>query len=253
MPQTKHPVFTYESSWIPDYRSRFQKIGVPEGAQRPLRLKPHVYREVSVEEGWVEAPLDNAWMAAYRIAVQQGQPVVAELRIFPLAGPRPGPGRWRGERFGPGAKVPYGGLTSRLVRRVRVAEHLRVGVTILAKMKREEDLESVVARFMPATDAGSSKRRAGARPDVVLADFARQYVNACLSGSRRPIAEVADANGTSVATMRNAIERARERGLLTKPMVPAGEPTQGRKGGALTPRAKRLLNQNARPKKGGRR
>ena len=61
---------------------------------------------------WLEVPLDETWMTAYRIAMQNGSPVVAEVRIFPSEpGKRRAPGEWRGSWKGMNADVTGRGVT----------------------------------------------------------------------------------------------------------------------------------------------
>jgi len=38
--------------------------------------------EITVSEPWIEVDLGDDWTAAYRIVIQDGAPVVAELRVF---------------------------------------------------------------------------------------------------------------------------------------------------------------------------
>jgi hypothetical protein len=75
-------------------------------------------------ECWIERPLSNDWMQAVRLAVQDGRPVIAELRIFPAPKwneqsasdkvlPAEEPGCWAVEWLGDRAKIPPGGLPAR--------------------------------------------------------------------------------------------------------------------------------------------
>jgi hypothetical protein len=37
-----------------------------------------------VKECWIEATVDDRWMVAYRLTPQNGVPIVAEVRLFPI-------------------------------------------------------------------------------------------------------------------------------------------------------------------------
>ena len=63
-----------------------------------------------VDEAWVEVPLGDEWVAAYALVLQQGYPVIAEVRIFPAEPKRPGAGQWSGHFLGVNAAVPSGGV-----------------------------------------------------------------------------------------------------------------------------------------------
>ena len=81
-----------------------------------------------VTSQWLEAPLDDGWLLALRVGVQEGWPVVAELRVFPDEGDDRDsrwPGCWSAERLGYLAPVPPGGLTARKLREVRLDTLLR--------------------------------------------------------------------------------------------------------------------------------
>src|SRR3954454_17338404 len=61
---------------------------------------------VVVDNVWLEAPLGDGWVVAYRVgAGPDGAPVVGEVRVFPdEAGHRPG--QWSAELLGVRAAVP---------------------------------------------------------------------------------------------------------------------------------------------------
>jgi hypothetical protein len=54
----------------------------------------------------------DVWVAAYRLLVEEGRLIVAELRVFPAEQDRDA-GSWSGELLGDNAKAPRGGLTAR--------------------------------------------------------------------------------------------------------------------------------------------
>jgi hypothetical protein len=76
-------------------------------------------------------------------------------------------------------------------------------------------------------------------PEVDYARLAADYVTACESGSRSPVADVAKVSGMTVSALRAALRRAQARGLLMRQ-------TGGRAGGQLTPRAEALLRQRTK-------
>ena len=61
--------------------------------------------EVPVLEAWVTKPLGDDWTVAYRIANQQGTPIVSEVRIYPRE-PLAKAGRWSGVFTGLEATAP---------------------------------------------------------------------------------------------------------------------------------------------------
>jgi hypothetical protein len=88
-------------------------------------------------------------------------------------------------------------------------------------------------------------RRVGrrGRPDLYYARLAAAYVSAVESGNPRPVAAVAEqlGDGYSSAYVRDALHRARERGLLIRP-------PRGRAGGRLTNKALAMLDENKEKK-----
>src|SRR5437870_4382974 len=77
-----------------------------------------------VTEQWFTVPVDTEWIAAFRLILQiEGNdyvPTLGELRIFPSeAFPSPGPGLWSAEALGLFARVPPGGITARLLRKIK--------------------------------------------------------------------------------------------------------------------------------------
>src|SRR5437870_6095063 len=121
-------------------------IPVPAGAAGRWGVDPKAARPlgdglvaVAVPQIWVEVPFE-AWTAAYRLAVQGGALVIAELRLFPGGAARAADepiGLWAGEALGAGATVPAGGLTSRLIKRLRLGEHHRHHARVLQRLAAE--------------------------------------------------------------------------------------------------------------------
>lgn len=196
-----------------------------------------------VVEAWIEIPVGD-WIVAYRLVNDRGTPVVGELRLFPAEGARPGPGQWSGELLGPEARVPRGGITARVLRRIRVRAYLRVMTEVVRRLRAAAPkLAQRLGWATPAEPAaearpGSRRGRKG-RPPEFYAAIARDYVAAVARGSWRPVVDVATRRRLRVTTVRDMIRRARSLGLLT-----LNGP--GLRGGALTPRADALLRRPRR-------
>src|SRR5262245_36402344 len=82
------------------------------------------YREhglVVIEERWIFTPMGIDWVAGFRLVSQDGRPTIGEFRLFPAEKQELTlePGQWSIEALGVHAKVPDGGITSRLLRRVK--------------------------------------------------------------------------------------------------------------------------------------
>jgi transposase-like protein len=188
---------------------------------------------------WIEMPLGAAWTVAYRLVPQQGQPVVAELRVFPTEPDRRAAGEWTGCYTGVRATVPAGGLTAPMLRRIRLHRNLVAGKHAIAWVARHTAVP-VLGRFGLAQPKVRGERRQPhrGRPGWSRAEYARiaaAYVSAIEHGSTRPVADVARRRRLEPSQARDAVRRARELGLLTPGVK------RGQVGGALTPAAIRLL------------
>src|SRR5207244_498787 len=83
---------------------------------------------VAVTEKWFATPIVDTpgasadWVAWFRVVNQDGQPVIAEVRLLPSSGEHDElePGQWSIEALGVSAPAPAGGITSRLLRHVRL-------------------------------------------------------------------------------------------------------------------------------------
>lgn len=196
----------------------------------PLTGPPEVWLEVTLGE-------DQEWVAAYRIVPDEDRrPAVAELRVFPNEPGRRNPGRWSAERLGDQAPVPGHGLTARLLRQVKVAEHVDGKMTEILEAQRGRLPAGRVAERLAEhglADAPPRFRGRG-REDTYLASLASQYVQLLDQGSRTPVQALASQLGQDPAEVRDLIHEARSRGLLTAA-------PKGRAGGQLTERALALL------------
>lgn len=207
----------------------------------------------TVREAWFEALVDDQWMAAYRLLPGvHREPVIAEIRIFPRERTkgRP-PGRWSAEVLGIDAKIPDGGISAEVVRRVRVGEHRDVGAAfwrwlqerLTAEPTSNESIKSALAGHTWRTftadmqePAATPKRgRPAIYSDEFYANLLKDYVQRVAQGSPRPTADVAKRRRLPAAKVRDLLHAARQRGLLSS----SG---QGRSGGQLTPKALAILN-----------
>lgn len=197
------------------------------------------------DELWLETAIDDEWVAAMRLGIDDGHPVVTELRIFPNEPGRREAGKWSVERLGPEAQVPRGGLTTRKARQVKISEPLRdVLPELMAQWSHllRAGLPKDFGGPAPMTPRGiegaarRGPRRARSISDRELAEVARDYVEAVNdpATARSPRVAVAKRRGTSPERIRDLIFAARERDLLTT----AG---WGKSGGALTQDAIELL------------
>ena len=177
---------------------------------------------VRLRDVWLEQPIDDRWMAAYRIVTSGGRPRLAELRIFPLEDWERRPrGEWSGVWKGVDAAAPRQSLTKAVLRRVR--PHLwttqtRAILTWIGQQPGGRQRLDVLARFglpVPAMAPQTSGSRRGRppRPDEFYARIAAEYV-AALRASRRPIKTIAEKRHEPEPRVRGWIHRARRRGLL---------------------------------------
>lgn len=148
------------------------------------------------------------------------------------------------------AGVPAGGVTSTVLRRLPLSRLAALARETAASHLADAELiqtsaqASIGSRFkvdplphVPAlkafVDAPARTGRAGT-DDSYYAVWAWRYANRVGSGSKRPLAELAEAHDIKREVLRDLIHQARSRELLTS----SG---RGRAGGALTTKAKELL------------
>ena len=225
------------------------------------RIKPAPagrYETVVVECPWIYEHLDDSWVVAYRIVAQGGEPVVGEVRIYPRETSKDapatsslGPGEWSAKLLGHLAAVPRGGLTARLLKRVRLGAQVTNVKQVfqwwesqaykdLAKRELDVDAVSPLAPGGFVQQMGFAPPRRRGRPPtppLFYARLASDYVKALRGGSRRPVADLAEKRKVKVSVVRDGIRRARTLGLLT------GGGTSGRVGGQLTPGARACLKE----------
>ena len=189
------------------------------------------------EKAWLVRELNGSWVVAMRLVKQRGRPAVADLRIYPKMGfKKSEPDVWQ-DRDAEIPRCPPGGITSRLLRQVRVGS---IGPVV------DKQLQDFAIFFGDAPDIGrtekaSSTKKAksprGRRPlhDAEVLPFAVEYDKAIRRGSRKPLVDVASTLDTTTSRARDRVHQARKQGLLT--------PTRdsGVTGGTLTEKARRLL------------
>ena len=185
----------------------------------------------------------GGWTAAYRLVSTNRRPVVVELRVFPT----------NGINIDIPLKVPPdpSGLTAALLKEeVVMGRHIYEMLPAWLRQVRNgvgsdpiKNTEGGVVTlydsllgcmFNPEVKPRHGRRGPKGWPDEEYARLASDYLTACKSGSRSPVADVAKARGTTVSALRATLNRARKRGLLTSQKG-------GRAGGQLTPQAKALL------------
>jgi hypothetical protein len=146
-------------------------------------------------------------------------------------------GEWGVQHFGPMAHVPRGGISSQLLRQVP-----------FAALDSLPDIVGWVASNRPSSmptlaEVGLEVGVRGKRPgpkgqtDTELALIAFRYWKLIVTGNTRPNKVLAAEEGVSSEAIRDRIQAARDRGLLTHPSK------SGKPGGHLTPRAGRLVRE----------
>lgn len=185
----------------------------------------HAVREL-LRDTWSLGHLESGWIYAMRLRIQDGRWVVVELRVFPdseLLNSK-GVKHWLA---GPDStqEIPLGGLTARHLRRIPFSKPIFDGVMKAARP---------IARHYRKGASGKTEKRT-----LKLLRIAETYVACLRRRSRRPTADCAQQVNLPVSQVRDAIHRARTRGLLT------GSRGQGLAGGELTERALDLLQQES--------
>jgi len=208
---------------------------------------------------WLEVPIDDGWIAAYRLVPQDGRPVLAELRIFHrdddvevfMSGRDQRltdveAGEWLAETKGFEAPVPPGGLTARMVKKVRPGDFIADATEVMRMMELNWNEALVHAdggilrRYGFTREAPRAKERRGRPPahdDSWYADLAQDYTRIIESGNARsPVKQLAKERGYTPNSMSRLINRARDRGMLK-----GSHP--GKAGGQLTDLAVHLLKE----------
>jgi hypothetical protein len=202
---------------------------------------------VNTHETWVSIPLTAEWCAFYRLVPQNGQPIVAEVRVFPLEKIKSVlPGEWSAQVLGGRATVPDGGITATLLRKLRVGSDFLCDREALKQFHEHTrgELHDFIfdKRGFDVPSDENQKSRAGRKPfpDIFYARIARHYAQAWESRSAKPIVHIARRLRMSEKKVRSLVHEARQRKLLTPAM-------HGRPGGQLTPKAHVILGRNEPP------
>ena len=265
----KYPVVRFD-----DLRRFLEGLSSSEIDAAQARMNPHQvhpddakkYQHLVVQNYWTERPLGDDWTVAYRYTVQNGQPVISELRIFPAEGPlnfagQPrragawgidlkrfgGPGHWWAELLGSMASAPPGGLTASLVDKgLHMGTDARLTRQELVRLRRAAPQLFAAEGWEPFTAVSARAALAGRRPGrkghglAFFAQLAKEYAERLDAGDPQPNVTIANRRGKTPGWVRDKIFRTRERGLLSPPPAP------GKRGGALTPKAEAILKQAER-------
>jgi len=232
-------------NWVPITRSEAKRRGLIVESLLPVyrACDLGLVRDRSV---WFEARIAPRWIVAFRLTNQRGQPVIAELRVFPDEPGHYPPGRWSGE-YGAPAKVPPGGLSARDLRQIRTQAFRADLRTIATHLMPEwgEELGSLFPGVPLSTVPPRATQGRKGRSDLELAQIAAVY-EAAYHANRPAGPAVARAFKFSRSKARDAVRRARTRGLL------GGGGKRGKGGGPLTALAREILKHNSKGKGGKR-
>lgn len=211
------------------------------------------YFRSAYDSMWVLRALDDKrrWLVAYRVAPENGQAVIAEIRIVPMP-------RTRGEEdwfrksledpdveaiWGPVShnvdaeyvprppEIPEGGLPMRALRHIRTSDAFADARQYQRMLPGSPLLRGLTEEVLKAP------RRPGrsGRNDRFYAELAAAYVETIDAGSRTPVKDLTaklreqELHYTE-PSVRDLIHDARRRGLLTAS-------PKGRAGGRLTDKA----------------
>jgi len=197
----------------------------------------------TVSEAWVEVPLGEDWIAAYRIVPKGGQPAVAEVRLFPDE-PKRSPGHWSKEP----ASVPVWGLPGTLLGKLRLTHALRKFGELVEDADNKTDgyfSAQVLKRFgLRKSDRHASARPGrGGRDDLFYAIWAAAYVERLLAGDRTPVRSLGEDPPIELEGAPSPLSRNTVRGILadarSRQLLTTAPP--GKAGGELTTKASKIL------------
>lgn len=209
------------------------------------------YVRTAVQAVWIRQEL-GAWRAMLRIVPSKsGNPIVAEIRIFPRESDADrvaaslDPEEWSGCYVGSRAVVPGSGLTARILKTVKVGEAIREAKGIMRGKFDANPAGGPLEGFWPSRPGAGAKH--GGRkpiPDEVLVSVAHTYAEAWRSP--KPVQVTATRHRIRPTQARDWVRLARERGIL--------EPADStRPGGELTAKGRRLLAELEKMATGSRR
>jgi hypothetical protein len=188
---------------------------------------------------WVEVE-EGEWTVAYRLVPSPAGPEIAELRVFPAAG-REAPGLWSGDV----ATVPSGGLTSAVLRLVRLRAHRPA---IDNEISQNPALNAVPDQLVDDVfylRAQVPPQGLARRDDLFYALLSRIYLSLLEVGERKPNQAIGSMINRKSSFVREALRHARLRGFLSSSPQPRVA------GGELTDKAKEVLDKLP-PMSGGR-
>lgn len=169
---------------------------------------------------WQETDRPDGWTVREEFVVaEDGRRLVGALTIRPSAAP------------------PAGGITARVLRRIKVGQFADGFRVTLAQSYGAETAARLIHGIGWAARPRRRKRPARLRAtDRYYAELARDYVTWLSTGEKKPTAALAAARGVPAATVRSHLHLARKNGFLD-------DVGQGKAGGALTEKARRALAQ----------
>lgn len=187
---------------------------------------------------WIEVPIEDGWVAAYRLVIKKSHAVIAEARLFPT---EKDPHRERHRPAGGwserGALVPPTGMPGTILKKLRLQDPIAVLPQAIENWEAQHGrpvANRVLRRFRMSTKTDLARRTRGRRlrTDELVVGFAKGYAEKIDEGHANPIRDLASERSYSRDTVREIIREARERGFLTKPAE------AGKAGGKLTPKAR---------------
>lgn len=233
--------FERRSRWV--FRSAARRAGIPADQFRPLSKQmkaADTVGRVLLDDFWFEMVLNEEWAVAYRIVSQPTGLAVAEVRVFPNEEQwRKGhtaPGEWSGGLLGTRAVVPRGGLTSRVLRHVRLdrsvwycSELVQQARKNWKRLDRPGEPKHGVSFAVRALVRGGlrtvrptpveARGRPSGRPRLAKQEYERlalECTELLLRGRRgRPLyQELANRLGLSVSQVKNRLSRGRKYGYF---------------------------------------
>lgn len=171
---------------------------------------------------------DEDWDIALRLDPQEGRLVVSELRVAAATSLTEKQLSAMFTGLAKEANIPPGGVTTTLLRRLKVPELLDE-----FRLRRELTTLSFIGREGNATLVAGDSGAGRGYSDSFYAEFAAAYLRLVAAGERRPAVILGDQLGLSTRSVQSRLATARRLGLLT------GE--SGKAGGELTEKARRLL------------
>jgi hypothetical protein len=209
----QEPVVRISSNRVPVTHAEAETFGLKVGPwQRSGHRWAGLIQDIAV---WLDVPLSDDWNAAYRLIGQSGRPVVAELRVYPAGGALRGHRLWEGDIPGVPAEAPKGGITARLLRRLKAGAAARTRDLIIAKLYelKNEKLNATLGIDRLEQRPLDKKRPVTGRPrhlsDRDYRQLAKRYVILVKGGCRNPRATLAKETGLTRACVNSRLTRAR--------------------------------------------